>query len=124
MTSGNKDRAIGFLKQVVAGDVQGAYENYVGPGFRHHNPHYQGDTESLRKGMEEDEAQHPGKKIDIRLALEDGSHVAVHSRLEHPAVTTEISVVHIFRFDQGLIVEAWDVVQVAPEQIANQNGMF
>jgi predicted SnoaL-like aldol condensation-catalyzing enzyme len=124
MTSGNKDRALGFLKQVVAGDVQGAYDKYVGSGFRHHNPYYQGDRESLQKGMAEDEAQNPGKKIDVRLALEDGSHVAVHSRLEHPAVTTDISVVHIFRFDHGLIVEAWDIVQVTPEQIVNKNGMF
>ncbi len=124
MTRTNKDRALAFLKQVVSGDIRGAYEEHVGSGFRHHNPYFAGDVDSLREGMEEDHASHPGKKFAVQMALEDGDHVAVHSRLKHPAVATEISVVHIFRFENGRIVELWDVVQIAPEQIVNQNGMF
>jgi predicted SnoaL-like aldol condensation-catalyzing enzyme len=72
----------------------------------------------------EDEAKHPGKQLDVRLALQDGDHVAVHSRLKHPAFEPEVAVVHIFRFENGRIVEAWDIVQMAPEQIVNTNGMF
>ena len=124
MTTTNKQNAVDFLMRVIAGDIQGAYAAHMGRGFRHHNPYYAGDLESLRKGMEEDQAQHPGKNFEIRLALEDAKHVAVHSRLKHPAFEQEISVVHIFRFEEGKIVEFWDVAQVAPEQIVNENGMF
>lgn len=124
MTLSNKNSAVDFLMRVIAGDIKGAYAAHTGPGFRHHNPYYAGDLESLRKGMEDDHAQHAGKKFEIRLALEDGKHVAVHSRLKHPAFEQEISVVHLFRFEEGKIVEFWDVAQVAPEQIVNQNGMF
>lgn len=119
-----KDSAVDFLMQIVAGDIRGAYERYVGDGFRHHNPYFAGDAQSLRKGMEEDEALNPGKKLDVQVALQEGNHVAVHSRLRRGSTEPDTAVVHIFRFDDGRIVELWDIAQVAPEQIVNKNGMF
>ena len=119
-----KDTAVDFLTTVVAGDVRGAFERHVGDGFRHHNPYFHGDADSLRKGMEEDEARNPGKKLDVQVAVQEGDCVAVHSRLRRSAGDPDIAVVHIFRFEKGRIVELWDVAQVAPEQIPNENGMF
>ena len=119
-----KENAVDFLKQIVAGDVSGAYERFVGQGFRHHNPFFAGDGSSLQKGMEEDEAMNPGKELHVQRALEDGNHVAVHSRLQRGAGQPDIAVVHIFRFEDGKVAELWDVAQVAPEQIVNTNGMF
>ena len=49
-----KDLAIGFLTTVVAGDVEGAYDRYVGAGFLHHNPCFPGGAASLRTGMADD----------------------------------------------------------------------
>ncbi len=74
--------------------------------------------------MEEDEARSPGKRLDVQVALEDGDYVAVHSRLRRSADEPDIAVVHIFRFEQGRIAELWDVVQVAPQELVNENGMF
>lgn len=119
-----KDTAVDFLKQIVAGDVRGAYERHVGEGFRHHNPYFAGDAKSLREGMEADEAQNPGKKLEVQVALEDGDCVAVHSRLRRGAAEPDIAVVHIFRFESGRIVELWDIAQIVPEHIVNENGMF
>jgi len=34
------------------------------------------------------------------------------------------SIVEIFRFEDGLIVEHWDVIQDVPEVFANTNGKF
>jgi len=119
-----KETAIDFLTRVVAGDVRGAYERHVGDGFRHHNPYFAGDSDSLRRGMEEDEARNPGKRLDVQQALQDGDHVAVHSRVRRSTGEPDIAVVHIFRFEQGRIAELWDIAQVAPKQIVNENGMF
>jgi predicted SnoaL-like aldol condensation-catalyzing enzyme len=119
-----KDTVVDFLKQIVAGDIRGAYERYAGAGFRHHNPFFAGDAASLQKGMEEDEARNPGKELHVQRALEDGDHVAVHSRLQRGAGQPDIAVVHIFRFDDKRIAELWDVAQVAPDAIVNKNGMF
>lgn len=119
-----KDTAADFLMEIVAGDVRGAYERHVGGGFRHHNPYFAGDADSLRKGMEEDEARHPGKKLDVQVVLQEGSYVAVHSRLGGGSAEPDIAVVHIFRFENGLIAELWDIAQVAPKKMVNENGMF
>ena len=119
-----KDTAVDFLMQIVAGGVRGAYERHVGDGFRHHNPYFAGDAHSLREGMEEDEAQNPGKKLDVQVALQEGNCVAVHSRVRRGSTEPDIAVVHIFRFEDGRIVELWDIAQVAPKQIVNKNGMF
>jgi predicted SnoaL-like aldol condensation-catalyzing enzyme len=121
---GLKDTAIAFLTSVVAGDVRGAYERHVGDGFRHHNPYFPGDAESLKKGMEEDEARHPGKRLDVQVAVQDGDYVVVHSRLRRTIDDHGFALVHIFRFEQGRIAEAWDIVQSVPEDIVNENGMF
>lgn len=119
-----KDSAVDFLMKIVAGDVRGAYQRHVGEGFRHHNPNFEGDAESLRKGMEEDEARHPGKKLEVLIALQEGSFVAMHSRLTRGASEPEIAVVHIFRFENGRIAELWDIAQVAPKEVVNKFGMF
>ena len=94
-----------FLMQVVAGNIRGAYEKHVGDGFRHHNPYFSGDAQSLRQGMEEDEARNPGKKLDVQVALQEGNYVAVHSRLRRGSTEPDIAVVHIFRFEDRRIVE-------------------
>jgi predicted SnoaL-like aldol condensation-catalyzing enzyme len=121
---GLKDTAIDFLTRVVAGDVRGAFERHVAHGFRHHNPYFPGDAESLRTGMEEDEARHPGKRLDVQVAVQEGEYVVVHSRLCRTADDPGFAVVHIFRFEQGRIAEAWDIVQAVPTDIVNNNGMF
>jgi predicted SnoaL-like aldol condensation-catalyzing enzyme len=119
-----KDIAVEFLAQVVSGDVAGAFKRHIREDFVHHNPCFHGDAASLRIGMEEDEAANPGKRMDIQVALEDGNYVAVHSRLHRADSESEISVVHIFRFEQKRIIELWDIVQFVPSQIVDMNGMF
>jgi predicted SnoaL-like aldol condensation-catalyzing enzyme len=123
-TRSRKDAAVEFLALIVAGDVRGAYERHVGSGFRHHNPFFPGDVQSLRTGMEEDESRHPGKTLDVHVALEEGDYVAVHSRLTRAASNLDMAVVHIFRFEHERIAELWDIGQIVPHDIVNRNGMF
>ncbi|HSC15518.1 MAG TPA: nuclear transport factor 2 family protein [Gammaproteobacteria bacterium] len=119
-----KDNALSFLRLVGSGKVRDAYERYVGPSFRHHNAYFRGDRESLLRGMEQNAAKNPGKVIDVKLALQDGDYVAVHSHIRQHAQDRGVSVVHLFRFDDGRIVELWDVGQAIPPESPNQHGMF
>ena len=50
---GQKEIAVSFLRLASSGKVRQAYEKYIHPDFRHHNPYFKGDRESLLKGMEE-----------------------------------------------------------------------
>lgn len=119
-----KEAAVSFLRLAASGRVREAYEAHVGPGFRHHNPYYRGDAASLRKGMEENAVQAPNKVLEVQRALEDGDLVAVHSRVRPNPDHLGYSVVHLFRFEEGRIVEAWDTGQEVPEEMENENGMF
>ncbi len=120
----NKDRAVAFLETIISGEVSKAYAEHVAPGFKHHNPYFKGDAASLRAGMEENEAQLPGKQFEVQRALEDGEFVAVHSRLRMSPSHPDMAVVHIFRFKDERITEFWDIAQMAPDPVVNENGLF
>lgn len=124
MTESNKEAATHFLKLAANGQVREAYEKFVGPGFRHHNPFYEGSAESLRAGMEENARQNPEKSLEVRQAIAEGAFVVVHSHVRQKPVDPGAVVVHIFRFENGRIVELWDVGQPIPEESPNQYGMF
>jgi predicted SnoaL-like aldol condensation-catalyzing enzyme len=120
----SKDRAVMFLEMVVAGKVREAYSEHVGHAFKHHNPCFKGDMESLLAGMAEDAEKFPHKEFEVQRALQDGDFVAVHARLRHSPDERDMAVVHIFRFEDGRIAEFWDIAQVEPESVVNERGMF
>jgi predicted SnoaL-like aldol condensation-catalyzing enzyme len=122
--SDRKQAAISFLKLAASGKLDEAYANYISPTFRHHNPYFAGDAESLKKGMAEAAAKFPDTKLEVQHIFEEGELVAVHSRVQHGPGEPEISVVHIFRFEERRIAEMWDVGMEAPKESPNENGMF
>jgi len=111
-----------FLKLASSGRVREAYANHVHPEFRHHNAYFKGDRETLRDGMEEHARQFPDKRYQTLRALEDGDLVAVHGRVEFG--DSRWSVIHIFRFRDDKIIEAWEASQQALEDSPNENGIF
>ena len=123
-TISHKKAATSFMQLVAAGKVREAYQRYVGPNFRHHNPLFRGDADSLRIAMEENAAEHPEKVLEVQHALEDGDLVAVHSRVRQSPTDRGAAVVHIFRFQGDRVVELWDIGQPVPENSPNESGMF
>jgi predicted SnoaL-like aldol condensation-catalyzing enzyme len=124
MTENNKDTAVRFLEMAASGEVREAYAKFVGAGFRHHNPFFEGSAGSLMAGMEENARQNPNKVLDVKRAIAEGEFVAVHSHVRQNPDDRGGSVVHVFRFENGRIVELWDVGQPVPEQSPNHYGMF
>jgi len=123
-TTSHKDAAVSFLRLSSSGNVRDAYERYVAPGFRHHNPHFPGDARSLAAGMADNAAKFPKKTLQIQRVIEEGDLVAVHSRVQLSPEMPEMALVHIFRFDGDRVVELWDVGQPAPADSPNEFGMF
>lgn len=121
--SNRKNAATSFLKLASTGRLDEAY-SHVSANFRHHNPYFPGDAESLKAGMAEAHQKFPDTKLDVQHIFVEGDLVAVHSRVRHSPDTAEIAVVHIFRFEGDQIVELWDIGQEAPADSPNHNGMF
>jgi predicted SnoaL-like aldol condensation-catalyzing enzyme len=121
--SDKKQIAISFLKLASSGKLDDAYAQ-VSANFRHHNPHFAGDAKSLKAGMAEAAAKFPNTMLEVKHSFQEGDLVAVHSRVLHAPDQPEISVVHIFRFEDDQIAELWDVGMQAPKDSPNENGMF
>ena len=119
-----KDSAVSFLKLASSGKVREAFSLYVGNGFRHHNPFFEGSAESLQAGMEANARQNPNKVFTVLRTISEGDFVAIHSRVQQDPSVLGVVVVHIFRFEDGKIVELWDLGQPIPEKSPNQFGMF
>ncbi len=119
-----KDAATDFLQLVVAGRIEEAYRKHVDMNGKHHNPFFPAGFPALRKAMMDNEVESPNKRITVKHVLGDGEMVAVHSHLVVKAGETEMSVVHIFRFQKDKIVELWDCGQMLPAESPNKDGAF
>ena len=122
--SSKKEIAITFLKLAASGKLDEAYGNYVAPDFRHHNPYFAGDAESLKAGMAEAAGKFPNTTLEVQHTWENGDLVAIHSRVSHGPDQPDIAVVHMFRFEGDRIAELWDVGMPAPKDSPNKNGLF
>ena len=110
--SGSKKMAVDFLQLVISGKIDEAYEKYVAMQGKHHNPYFPAGFPALKKAMKENHEQFPDKGFDIEHVIAEGSMAAVHSRLSMGA--QQLMVVHLFRFENGKIVEMWDIAQELP----------
>lgn len=119
-----KQTAQHFLMLCAKGQSKEAFNLFVAKDFIHHNPYFRGDAQSLMRAMEEEAVRNPTKIFEVLRALEDGNLVAVHSRIRENVEDAGMAVVHIFGFSEGKIGELWDIGQVVPSDMINENGIF
>jgi predicted SnoaL-like aldol condensation-catalyzing enzyme len=119
-----KDAGVAFLQMTASGQVEQAFARFAGPRFRHHNPYFAGDAAAIKAGMLANAARFPDMLFEVQRAIAEGPLVVVHSRARMQAGAPDIAVVHILRFEDGLIAEMWDIGQVQPDPMPNEHGMF
>lgn len=119
-----KEMALSFLRLVASGNVGEAFQSFVSSDFRHHNPYFKGDADSLMHAMEENAAKNPHKVLTVMQAIAEGDRVMVYSHVKQNSEDLGMAVVHLFRFQDDRIVELWDVGQGVPADSPNGNGMF
>ena len=118
------DIAIDFLKLASSGRVKEAYEKYIHPDFFHHNAYFPGDRESLLLAMQKNSKEFPHKVFKTIRTIEEGNLVAVHGWVQLKPDMPKIALMHLFRFENDLIIEEWEVGQETPKDSPNQNGIF
>ncbi len=124
MNKSLKELAVSFLQLVSKGEVSKAYQRYISSDFRHHNPFFRGDADSLMLAMEENSNKNPRKTLEVKRIIEEGDTVVVYSHIKQNQDDLGVAVVHIFRFHNNQIAEVWDVGQPIPENSPNENGVF
>jgi predicted SnoaL-like aldol condensation-catalyzing enzyme len=100
-----------------------AASKFIGKRYKQHNPLVKDGPEGLKEFVATRKATFPGARSEIKRIFAEGDYVIlhVHSVLDE---TKERAIIEIFRLENGLVDEHWDVIQMMPEDPANPNGMF
>jgi len=101
-----------------------AIARYAGADYIQHNPHVGDGKDAFIAYFEKMAEEYPGKRVEVKRAFVDGQHIILHCHQIWPE-GLEYAGIDIFRLnEEGKVVEHWDVLQVLPDQSANDNGMF
>jgi predicted SnoaL-like aldol condensation-catalyzing enzyme len=101
-----------------------AIAKYLGPYYRQHNPGAKDGSEAFIGFVKWFAQTYPSFQIAVKRIIAEGDLVVMHSHLVRAPGDRGTAVVDIFRFENGKVVEHWDVVQEIPETSANNNTMF
>lgn len=120
MTTENKNivqRALAGL--IETGDVDTLAQS-LRDDFVHHRP---GSTTSTKgewlAAVRAALVPLAGMRVEIHQVLADGDHVVVYSRRWLADTGPEIAVVDIWRIDDGLIAEGWEIIEPVAQVAAN-----
>jgi len=119
----NKQIATEFLQMAARGEAIEAVRQFCTSACKHHSPYFPAGMLALAKAMEDDAKRHPNKVVNRKHVLGEGDLVAVHSQVVRQT-GEQIAVVHLFRFEDGKIVELWDVGLQIPNDSPNTDGPF
>ncbi|WP_245658101.1 nuclear transport factor 2 family protein [Microtetraspora malaysiensis] len=120
MTHDNKSIVQQALTALVAtGDVN-ALAPLLSDDFLHHRPDATSRTKSeWLAAVGAALAPLAGMQVEIQHVLADGEHVVMHSRRRLPDAGPEIVVIDIWRLNDGLIAEAWEIIEPVSQATAN-----
>ncbi|HSW77252.1 MAG TPA: ester cyclase [Candidatus Chromulinivoraceae bacterium] len=120
----NKERAAEFLKLISSGKVDEAYDQFVSLTGKHHSPHFAAGFGTLREAMKENYRLFPKKQSSIKHVVGEGDMVAIHSHVVLKPGDLGFAILHLFRFENGSIIELWDFTQPVLEESPNTDGIF
>ena len=103
--------------------VADAFAYLVSDDYRQHNPTILDGPAAAIEMLTPKFDGSPDARFDVQRIIVDGDLAMVHVKASRPGAP-DAAVADIYRFENGRIVEHWDVMQPIPDTAANSNGMF
>lgn len=120
----NKRNAIAFYEAAINEKDFEKASQYMGDVYIQHNPLAADGPEGLKAFLDFARENLGSFKVEIKQAFADGDYVVLHVHAKANPDDRGSAVMDIFRFENGKVVEHWDVIQPIPEQAMNDNTMF
>ena len=121
----NAEKAVDFWIRFFNDHDETAIDDYLAEPYLQHNPTVADGVEAFRNEF------HPRFKGDmkdsstiVKRVVSRKDLVFIHNILKRNPLVKGHAAVDIFRFENGKIVEHWDVIQKMPEISKNDHPMF
>ena len=120
----NLKLVLDMFEQVLNPMDSSAVGRFIAPGYIQHNQVAEPGRDGLKRFLDMIRAQTPEAVHDVKRALVDGDHVTVHYHVRRWPGDPGWAVIDIFRIENGLIAEHWDVMQDVTPGGPNPIGPF
>lgn len=114
----NKDIVQQALSELLTTGSTDGLRPLLSDDFAHHRPDASTTKDEWLAAVQAALTPLAGMQVEIRHLLADGDHVVLHTRRRIPD-GPEIAVVDIWRIDDGLIAEAWEIIEPVAQAPAN-----
>lgn len=120
----NLDLVLAMFAEVLNPMDSGAVDRFIAPGYVQHNQGVEPGRDALKAFLDMIREQTPEAVHDVKRAFVDGDHVTVHYHVRRRPDDPGWAVIDIFRIENGMIAEHWDVMQDVIEGGPNPNSPF
>ena len=120
----NLDLVLGMFEHVLGPMDSSAVDRFLSPDYIQHNEGVEPGRDALKAFLDMIREQTPQAVHDVKRAFVDGDHVTVHYHVRRWPDDLGWAVIDIFRVEDGLILEHWDVMQDIIEGGPNSNSPF
>jgi predicted SnoaL-like aldol condensation-catalyzing enzyme len=120
----NLKAVLDFYDVVINGQQYSRVYEFVDKNYIQHKPEVEDGPEGLLDFVRWIYSQSPQHKARIIRSFVDGDYVILHVHVINGAETKDIAVMDIFRVENGVLMEHWDVASPVPLNAKNDNGVF
>ena len=120
----NLDLVLAMFAEVLNPMDSSAVDRFIAPDYIQHSQLAPPGRDALKAFLDMIRAETPDAVHDVKRAFVDGDHVVVHYHVRRWPDDLGWAVIDIFRIEDGLIAEHWDVLQDVVEGGPNPVGPF
>jgi len=120
----NHDLVMGLFAEVLNPLDSTAVDRFVAPDYIQHSRLAEPGRDGLKTFLDWARDANPQAVHDVKRSFTEGDHVIVHYHVRRWPDDAGLAVIDIFRIENGLIAEHWDVLQEIPREGPNPNPIF
>ncbi len=106
----NKEVIAAFYKEFFNDHIIESAEKYVKEDYIQHNPGVTQGRQGIMDGFREKFRTEPTFHLEIKMMIAEDDMVAVYLKNVDPEGRTKARVVDIYRLEDGMLAEHWDVL--------------